>query len=836
MLWHRRLGHLSKKRLESLVKSEVLEPLDFSDFETYIDCIKGKMTKSRNLDVVRSTGLLDLIHTDICGPLPTASRGGQRYFISFIDDFSRYAFVFLIHHKFEALEVFKQYKTEVEKELDRRLKLSVLIREVNTMGKLMLMGLITVDFSVSFVNTVIRTVAVPVQEEQQGAAIAADIVASTQTVVVAPVPLRRSSRDKRSTVSSDYEVYLNEVLTTIHFTFFRKNCFQKLDKIKDPNRQSKQLEELTGKMRECKWLDLGTNSISSLILALTTWIKDVSCMLKATTVVTVVRNWRSQTLMKKKTNKITKKSTKHLRKARVAKPLSLSTKSTPSPKPSNSSILPRTLTSRTPSSSIFTSEAATLMPKLTSYSFFKTSRIDDDEGESWWILKVSTKIHAKVATEMQLKMLGDQRRVDSFCLGVWAMKFFTDEDYRNFVSKFQDCLFKNLYRLESTDENKVKVYGKDFIGWLNPEKADDSIWEDAECSSLQSPSVVTPVRPIQDLMEEFEEAATGGGGIQSLALGALDNSFLVSDSGIQVVKNFSHGIHGQGVCVKFDNGNYRGGSCLGRLTPKKALLMRAETNMLLMSPDGTDITMRDITNDSKGAQLDPSDSTFLGLDDNRLCRWDMRDRKGMCFASTGDGSIVVGSIDGKIRLYSKSSMRQAKTAFPGFGSPITHVDVTFDGKWILGMTDAYLILICSLFADKDGKTTTGFSGRMGNRNSAPRSLKLTPLDSHLAGANNMFHGGQFSWVLCMNGVPPGCNGGQVQHDMELPACEEQHPRGYQNQEGLKSCYCYKIVLKDESIVDSCFMHDKFAVSDSPEAPLVVATHMKVSSVSISSRR
>lgn len=59
---------------------------------------------------------------------------------------------------------------------------------------------------------------------------------------------------------------------------------------------------------------------------------------------------------------------------------------------------------------------------------------------------------------------------------------------------------------------------------------------------------------------------------------------------------------------------------------------------------------------------------------------------------------------------------------------------------------------------------------------------------------------------------------------------------YRNQEGLKTCYCYKIVLKDESIVDSRFMHERFAVSDSPEAPLVVATPMKVSSFSISSCR
>ncbi|KAH7523621.1 protein CYPRO4 [Ziziphus jujuba] len=540
--------------------------------------------------------------------------------------------------------------------------------------------------------------------------------------------------------------------------------------------------------------------------------------------------------------------------------------------------------------------------KLTSYSFVKTSRIgngdeeDDDEEEegedSLWVLRVSSKIRVKVSAEMQLKTFGDQRRVDFVAQGVWAMKFFNDEDYKQFVSKFQDCLFENTYGVEATEPNKIKVYGKDFVAWAKPEVADDSVWEDADDSFVKSPGSATPLRANQDLREEFEEAANGG--IQSLALGALDNSFLVGDSGIQVVKNFTHGIHGKGVCVNFDNGNYRPTSSLVHSTPKKALLMRAETNMLIMSPlkegkphstglhhldietgkivtewkfekDGTDITMRDITNDSKGAQLDPSGSTFLGLDDNRLCRWDMRDRNGMvqdlatsaapilnwtqghqfsrgtnfqCFATTGDGSIVVGSLDGKIRLYSINSMRQAKTAFPGLGSPITHVDVTFDGKWILGTTDTYLILICAVFTDKDGKAKTGFAGRMGNRISAPRLLKLTPLDSHLAGTNNKFRNAQFSWVTE--------NGKQERHLVatvgkfsviwNFQQVKNGSHECYHNQEGLKSCYCYKIVLKDDSIVDSRFMHEKFAVTDSPEAPLVIATPMKVSSFSISSRR
>ncbi|XP_009617365.1 protein CYPRO4 [Nicotiana tomentosiformis] len=537
--------------------------------------------------------------------------------------------------------------------------------------------------------------------------------------------------------------------------------------------------------------------------------------------------------------------------------------------------------------------------KLAYYEFVKTLKIDgDDEDddyelssrEGFWVLNVGKKIRAKVSTDMQLKMFGDQRRVDFVDKGVWALKFFVDDEYRSFISKFQDCLFENVYGMEATEANKVKIYGKEFVGWLRPEESDDAMWEDADSGVWKGSgkSPMTPVRDSQDLLEEFEEAATGGG-IQSLALGALDNSFLVNDSGVQVVKNFSHGIHGKGVYVKFDEKDKRGSS-----TPKKALLMRGETNMMLMSPfkegkprstglhqldietgkivtewkfekDGTDITMKDITNDTKGSQLDPSESTFLGLDDNRLCQWDMRDKKGIvqtlantsspvlhwtqghqfsrgtnfqCFATTGDGSIVVGSLDGKIRLYSKTSMRQAKTAFPGLGSPITHVDVTYDGKWILGTTDTYLILICSLFTDKDGKTKTGFTGRMGNKIPAPRLLKLTPVDAHMAGANNKFHGGHFSWVTE--------SGKQERHLVaavgkfsviwNFQQVKDSAHRCYQNQQGLKSCYCYKIVPKDESVVESRFMHDKYAVSDSPEAPLVVATPMKVTSISMSGKK
>jgi hypothetical protein len=528
------------------------------------------------------------------------------------------------------------------------------------------------------------------------------------------------------------------------------------------------------------------------------------------------------------------------------------------------------------------------------YAFVdKAAAVDEDSDRPRWVLEVGPgrRVSAPVGPELQLKALPSQRRADFAASGsVWALRFPTDAAFRRFREEYDRCLFENTYGVEATDEGRREVFGADFAAWARPAEADDAVWADAEDGFSPPPAAA----PDRDLLEEFEEEAGDGSGIQSLALGALDNSFLVGGAGIQVVKNFSHGVHGKGVSVKISGG--RGGNTTTTYsTPKKALLMRGETNMLLMSPggtgaprsngvhhvdietgkvvtewrfekDGTDITMRDIANDSKSAQLDPSGSTFLGLDDNRLCRWDMRDARGRvqtigssaespvlhwsqghqfsrgtnfnCFASTGDGSIVVGSIDGKIRLYSKSSMRMAKTAFPGLGSPITHVDVTYDGKWILGTTDTYLVLICTIFKDKDGKDKTGFSGRMGNRIAAPRLLKLSPLDSILAGNDNKFHGGQFSWVTE--------NGKQEKHLVatvgkfsliwNFHQVKDSNHHCYRDQEGLKSCYCYKVVLKEESIVDSRFMHENFATSDSPDAPLVVATPMKVSSFSIANRR
>ena len=120
ILWHRRLGHISIQSIKRLVNEGVLNALDFIDFETSVGCIKGKQTNKSRKGATRSEHLLGLIHTDIC--CPNMDGSNPRYFITFIDDFSRYMYLYMLHSKGEALEASKVFKVEVEKQCGKQIK------------------------------------------------------------------------------------------------------------------------------------------------------------------------------------------------------------------------------------------------------------------------------------------------------------------------------------------------------------------------------------------------------------------------------------------------------------------------------------------------------------------------------------------------------------------------------------------------------------------------------------------------------------------------------------------------------------------------------------------
>ena len=62
----------------------------------------------------RPKEVLDLVHTDLRGPISTSARGGYEYFVTFIDDYLRYGYIYLMHHKSKTFETFKVYKAKVE--------------------------------------------------------------------------------------------------------------------------------------------------------------------------------------------------------------------------------------------------------------------------------------------------------------------------------------------------------------------------------------------------------------------------------------------------------------------------------------------------------------------------------------------------------------------------------------------------------------------------------------------------------------------------------------------------------------------------------------------------
>ena len=82
-----------------------------------VDCIKGKQTKHTKKSATRSRELFKIIHTYICGSFDTSSFGKEKYFITFIDDFSRYGYIYLLHEKSQAVNALEMYITEVERQL-----------------------------------------------------------------------------------------------------------------------------------------------------------------------------------------------------------------------------------------------------------------------------------------------------------------------------------------------------------------------------------------------------------------------------------------------------------------------------------------------------------------------------------------------------------------------------------------------------------------------------------------------------------------------------------------------------------------------------------------------
>ena len=114
-IWHQRLAHIDPNTIQKMSKNRTVNGLELKkDQGTPVPCThcisgKGHRTPFPKQSNAKTSKLLELVHSDVKGPIETRSLGGSRYFITFIDDFSRWTTVYTMKEKSEMFECFKKF-------------------------------------------------------------------------------------------------------------------------------------------------------------------------------------------------------------------------------------------------------------------------------------------------------------------------------------------------------------------------------------------------------------------------------------------------------------------------------------------------------------------------------------------------------------------------------------------------------------------------------------------------------------------------------------------------------------------------------------------------------
>ena len=121
-LWHRRLGHLgydNLSKLQSMVTGINISPADIKSASTDT-CTACTLGKQHRLPFGTSTTVtskpLELLHTDLCGPMPVTSHGGNSYFITLLDDHTGYSIVQPLRRKSDVADFLKATITMLERQ------------------------------------------------------------------------------------------------------------------------------------------------------------------------------------------------------------------------------------------------------------------------------------------------------------------------------------------------------------------------------------------------------------------------------------------------------------------------------------------------------------------------------------------------------------------------------------------------------------------------------------------------------------------------------------------------------------------------------------------------
>jgi len=126
--WHKRMGHLNAWDLMKLVKKKLILGIKLNgdkvnELLSCDVCLRGKMSELPFTKATEPcTKKLNIVYSDVVGPMRIKSFGGARFFVTFIDDSTRWCEIYILKNKSEVLECFKTYKSLVEKQTGERIK------------------------------------------------------------------------------------------------------------------------------------------------------------------------------------------------------------------------------------------------------------------------------------------------------------------------------------------------------------------------------------------------------------------------------------------------------------------------------------------------------------------------------------------------------------------------------------------------------------------------------------------------------------------------------------------------------------------------------------------
>ena len=108
--------------IKKIIELSLIPKFSLENLGKYEVCVESKTTKKPCKPIEKESELLSVIHSDLGDLKNTMTRGGKRFYITFINDNSRYTRVYLLINKDEAMNAFIKYKNEVENQLSMKIK------------------------------------------------------------------------------------------------------------------------------------------------------------------------------------------------------------------------------------------------------------------------------------------------------------------------------------------------------------------------------------------------------------------------------------------------------------------------------------------------------------------------------------------------------------------------------------------------------------------------------------------------------------------------------------------------------------------------------------------